>query len=127
MSEVILEHANVSVSDPERTARMLQDVFGWGIRWEGPSKDGGRTIHVGGRDSYIAVYRQAASKVSTEDSYSTIGGLNHLAVVVDDLDAVEAKVVAAGYSPGEHYDYEPGERFYFLDHDGIEFEVVCYA
>lgn len=127
MSEVILEHANVSVSDPVRTAKMMQDVFGWGIRWEGPSIDGGRTIHVGGRDSYIAVYHQAVSKVSKEDSYSTIGGLNHLAVVVDDLDAIEAKVVAAGYNPGAHYDYEPGRRFYFHDHDGIEYEVVSYA
>ncbi|MEM7190453.1 MAG: VOC family protein, partial [Pseudomonadota bacterium] len=24
-------------------------------------------------------------------------------------------------------DYEPGRRFYFADHDGIEFEVVSYA
>ena len=35
MSEVRLEHANVTVSDLDRSAKMLFDVFGWGIRWEG--------------------------------------------------------------------------------------------
>jgi predicted enzyme related to lactoylglutathione lyase len=45
---------------------------------------------------------------------------------VDDLDAVERRVVAAGLRPFNHGDYEPGRRFYFLDADGIEFEIVSY-
>ena len=53
-------------------------------------------------------------------------GFNHIAVTVDDIDAMEAKVAAAGYEPRAHGDYEPGRRFYFYDHDGIEFEVVQY-
>ena len=52
--------------------------------------------------------------------------LNHIGVEVDSLDAVEAKVVAAGLTPFGHDNYEPGRRFYFLDPDGIEFEVVSY-
>jgi len=55
-----------------------------------------------------------------------VGGLNHIGVVVEDLDAVEAKVLAAGLKTTNHGDYEPGRRFYFHDHDGIEFEVVSY-
>ena len=47
--------------------------------------------------------------------------------MVDDLDAVEAKVVQAGYEPYSHADYEPGRRFYFNDADGVEFEVVAYS
>ena len=35
-------------------------------------------------------------------------------------------VVAAGLTPFSHADYEPGRRFYFLDPDGIEYEVVSY-
>ena len=126
MAEVRLEHANVSVSDPERTAKMLRDVFGWHIRWQGDAMDVGRTFHVGGADSYLALYQQQGAVPSQEDSYGTVGGLNHLAVVVDDLDAVEQRVAAAGYTPGKHQDYEPGQRFYFHDHDGIEYEVVSY-
>lgn len=127
MSEVRLEHANVTVSDLERSAKMLFDMFGWGIRWEGASKDAGRSIHVGGADSYVALYKEARSGASKEDSYTTVGGLNHLAVIVDDLDDIEAKVIAAGYVPNSHQDYEPGMRFYFEDHDGIEYEVVSYG
>jgi catechol 2,3-dioxygenase-like lactoylglutathione lyase family enzyme len=127
MSEVRLEHANVTVSDLDRSAKMLSDVFGWSLRWEGASKTLGRSIHVGGRDSYIALYKEPVAGVSQEDSYTTVAGLNHLAVVVDDLKAIEAKVVAAGYEPNSHQDYEPGERFYFEDHDGTKYEVVSYA
>ena len=54
------------------------------------------------------------------------GSLNHIGVVVDDLNAVEARVVKAGYTPRSHADYEPGKRFYFDADDGIEVEVVSY-
>ena len=40
---------------------------------------------------------------------------------------MEARVVAAGLVPFSHDDYEPGRRFYFLDPDGIEYEVVSYC
>ncbi|KAB2847362.1 MAG: VOC family protein, partial [Sphingopyxis terrae] len=53
--------------------------------------------------------------------------LNHVGIQVDDLDAIEAKVVDAGLRPFNHGDYEPGRRFYFFDPDGIEYEVVSYA
>ena len=45
----MLEHVNLTVSDPRQTAQMLEMIFGWKIRWEGPSLHGGRTIHIGYR------------------------------------------------------------------------------
>ena len=54
------------------------------------------------------------------------GSLNHIGVEVDDLAAIEAKVLAAGLRPFGHDTYDPGRRFYFLDPDGIEYEVVSY-
>jgi hypothetical protein len=36
-------------------------------------------------------------------------------------------VKAAGYTPFNHGDYEPGRRFYFDGPDNIEIEVVSYA
>jgi catechol 2,3-dioxygenase-like lactoylglutathione lyase family enzyme len=126
MTEVRLEHANVTVSDPERTAKMLKDIFDWDVRWQGTSDIGGRTVHVGGTSSYLALYQQEGAAKSKENSYATFGGLNHLAVVVGDLEVMDERVRAAGYTPGEHHDYEPGRRFYFHDHDNIEFEVVWY-
>ena len=125
---VQLEHANFTVTDPNATAKWLCDVFGWHIRWQGDAIDDGYTIHVGSDDSYVAVYAPpVAPQKAATSRYRTIGGMNHIGVVADDIDAIEAKVKEAGFTPINHADYEPGRRFYFLDGDGIEFEVVSYA
>ena len=58
--------------------------------------------------------------------YSKGQPLNHIGLVVDDLDAAERVVLAAGLESFSHDDYEPGRRFYFFDWDGIEFEIVSY-
>ncbi len=122
-----LEHVNFTVSDPQATADRLVALFGWKVRWKGAAKGGGTTFHVGTDDDYVAVYSTGAAAAPKEESYSVRGGLNHIGVVVDDLDAVEAKILAAGMKTHSHADYEPGRRFYFYDPDGIEFEVVSYS
>ncbi len=127
MAAGILEHANFSVSDPQRTADMLCALFDWRIRWSGASIHDGHTMHVGGQDSYLAIYARDDMRKAVPNDYRTVGAMNHIGVVVDDLDAVEARVVAAGFRTTNHGDYEPGRRFYFHDHDGIEFEVVSYG
>jgi len=121
-----LEHVNITVSDPAATAAWVEAVFGWHIRWQGEAKFGGHTIHVGEEDSYVAIYAPPDASAPGGDSYRTRGGLNHIGVVVDDLDATEGRVKAAGFAPHSHADYEPGRRFYFHDVDGIEWEVVQY-
>ena len=125
-----IEHANISVSQPERHLSLLCALLGWEERWRGKSKNGGDTIHVGGKGdgaTYIALY--------TDDEVEARGGapfekgepFNHVGLLVDDLDAAEKVVAATGLEPFGHDDYEPGRRFYFHDWDGIEFEVVSYA
>jgi catechol 2,3-dioxygenase-like lactoylglutathione lyase family enzyme len=126
MAAGILEHANFSVSDPHKTADMLCKLFDWHIRWSGDAIAGGHTIHVGSDDSYVAVYAQANMRKAVPNDYKTVGAMNHIGVVVEDLDAVESRVLDAGFETTNHGDYEPGRRFYFHDHDGIEFEVVSY-
>lgn len=122
-----LEHANYTVADPDETAAWMCEVFGWHIRWSGAAMQSGRTVHVGDDNSYVALYTPGDPKKANEDNYSTIGGLNHIAVVTDDIKAMETKVKAAGFTPQNHADYEPGLRFYFYDGDGIEYEVVSYT
>ncbi|RNJ62622.1 MAG: VOC family protein [Porphyrobacter sp. IPPAS B-1204] len=118
-----LEHINITVSDIDRSAALLRDLMGWHDRWRGPSQLGGETIHVGGEQDYIAVYTRGAPV----SRFAKGQPLNHVGLVVDDLDAAEAVVKAAGLEPFNHADYEPGRRFYFFDWDGIEFEMVSYA
>ena len=122
----MLEHANITVSDPEATALWMDKLFGWKVRWQGDAIMGGHTKHVGSDTHYVALYTPGTPDKATDDNYQTIGGLNHLAVVVDDLDATEAAIKSHGFETSNHGDYEPGRRFYFHDADGIEFEVVQY-
>lgn len=125
MAALRIEHVNVTVSDPERTAALVESIFGWHIRWQGPARDGGRTIHIGSDEQYVALYTGRDIAYAADD-FAKGRPLNHIGVEVDDLDATEARVIDAGLVPFSHGDYEPGRRFYFLDPDGIEYEVVSY-
>jgi catechol 2,3-dioxygenase-like lactoylglutathione lyase family enzyme len=121
---------NITVADPKETAEIYKKLFGWKTRWEGASLDGaGYTVHVGTDATYLALYSgtNGENKEAQDDSYRTRGGMNHIAIVVDDLSAMEAAVIAEGFQPHSHADYEPGKRFYFHDHNRVEIEVVCYA
>ena len=122
MPHGFLEHANITVSDPERSSALLQQLCGWHERWRGASQLGGWTIHVGGERDYLAL----SSNDKPVVPYAKGVPLNHIGLVVDDLDAAEAVVKAAGLVPFSHGDYEPGHRFYFFDWDQIEFEMVSY-
>ncbi len=121
-----LEHLNITVPDPKATAAMLEKVFGWHIRWEGAAMDGGYTIHIGTDRSYVALYRPGTALEPSQSSHVQIGGMNHLGVVVEDIDAVEGHVKSLGYEPHNHADYEPGRRFYFDDENGLVVEAVQY-
>ena len=126
MSSLRIEHVNVTVADPERTSALMQALFDWHIRWRGPAQNGGHTIHVGSNEHYLALHAAGAAAPVPEVVFAKGRPLNHIGVEVDDLDATEARVIAAGLKPFSHADYEPGRRFYFLDPDGIEYEVVSY-
>jgi catechol 2,3-dioxygenase-like lactoylglutathione lyase family enzyme len=123
VEQAALEHVNVTTTSANDTAELFVEVFGWHIRWQGPAKLGGHSIHVGTDGSYVALY-------TPPEDLKQAGGEgqpNHVGVLVRDLDATETKVRAAGYKPYAHADYEPGRRFYFRERGGVEIEVVSYA
>ncbi|WP_295639956.1 VOC family protein [Novosphingobium sp.] len=134
MAAARLEHANITVSDPDRSAAFLTRLCGWHERWRGPSQLGGWTIHLGSDTEYLALYtprepqaKQAEHTEPQQVRFAKGAPLNHIGLVVDDLDAAERVVEEVGLTPFNHMDYEPGRRFYFFDWDGIEFEVVSYT
>lgn len=124
-----LEHVNITVSDPQRSADLVCDLFGWEIRWQGPSQMGGHSIHVGnpGNGSDYLVFYTNDNVTANNPQFSKGEPLNHIGIFVDDLDAIEAKVIAAGLEPFSREKYDPGERFYFFDWNRVEFEVVSYG
>ena len=123
MAAARLEHANITVSDSDRSAALFEQLCGWSERWRGPSQLGGWTIHVGTPEAYLAIYTNEGRGGPFKKGVP----LNHIGIEVDDLAAAEAVVVEQGLTPFNHADYAPGKRFYFFDWDGIEFEVVSYA
>ncbi len=122
-----LEHVNVTVADPDAVAAMLCDLFDWNVRWSGIGMRTGRSVHVGSDSSYVALFSYGDPEEPKQVSDRTRGGLNHIGVVVDDLDATEARVKRAGFTPVNHADYDPGRRFYFVETNGVEIEVVSYG
>ena len=124
MARAHLEHVNIRVSDPDRTAAFLARLCGWHERWRGPSALGGWTIHLGSETDYIALYQ---GDTPLAGPFTKGLPLNHVGLVVDDLDAAEQVAREAGLVPFNHGDYEPGRRFYVFDWDGIEWELVSYA
>lgn len=118
-----IEHANLTVTDPARSAELFKQLCGWHERWSGPSQTYGHTIHVGSETTYLALY----TNDEAAGGYTKGQPLNHVGLLVDDLDEAEKVVAASGLKPFGHDDYEPGKRFYFYDWDGIEFEVISYA
>ena len=83
---------------------------------------------VGTDTHYVALYSPVKTKPNeTGSSYTQVGGVNHIGILVDDLDATEKRILDAGIKTHSHQVYEPGARFYFHDSDNIEYEVVSYA
>ena len=44
MASPRIEHVNITVRDPDRAARLMGELFGWEVRWQGPALNGGHTI-----------------------------------------------------------------------------------
>lgn len=121
-----LEHVNITVSNIERSAALFEKLLGWKQRWRGFAQKGGETIHVGNAENgatYLALY----SDGKTHEGQKKGRPMNHIGLLVDDLERAEQTIKDSGLQPFGHDNYEPGKRFYFFDWDGVEFEVVSYA
>ena len=125
-----LEHVNVTVKNPEQIAQALQRMFNWEIRWAGLAKDSGYTIHVGDRKtgaSYLALYTHEALDEGLLANGMRVANLNHVGIVVDNLEEIEQRILAEGFVPHSHGNYEPGRRLYFNISEEMEVEVISYT
>ena len=119
---MFIEHVNVTVSDLDRSIDLYTRLFGWTLRWRGETTGGRSAAHVGDDRCYIALFATDRDGRWTLD-YEAVG-YNHVGIVVDDLDAVTARLDELGIEHGAEQDYEPGRRVYFVDPDGIEIEPL---
>ena len=66
MGTADLDHISIIVPDPDRTARGLCELFGWQVRSAEPITGGGRLVHVGTDESYVAL----CSAVTVDDVHA---------------------------------------------------------
>ena len=60
MSVPRIEHVNITVANPKRTAGLMQALFDWHIRWSGPAQNGGRIIAAGDKRVHEAALKLLA-------------------------------------------------------------------
>jgi catechol 2,3-dioxygenase-like lactoylglutathione lyase family enzyme len=123
-----LEHANLTVRDIGEMIRFLQTAFPkFRVRGEGISQDGGRWVHVGTQETYIALNPAKAELERRWTPYRGLQGVNHLAYEVDDVEALCRRMKSAGYRESTPPNAHPHrKRRYFYDAEGNDWEFVEY-
>ncbi|MGL6259950.1 VOC family protein [Vibrio sp. WXL103] len=129
-----LEHANITVPSIDAAIEFLDIVApDFEVRADNSPQDSYRWAHVGNSESYLALQEpqlhQSSAKNTTKDQrrpYYDIG-VNHLALIVSDVEGIKERLLERGYRMnGEIADEISRKRVYFWDSAGFEWELVEY-
>jgi hypothetical protein len=126
-----LEHLNVTLTDLDRATRALQAIVPeWSVRGTGTWVDGaGHTVawrHVGDDFQYLALYETPPGQ-RLQASGARMA-FNHLAFVVDDLDATLARLRAIDI-PLDHIGGSTEHRrsaYVMIEPERLQIELVAY-
>ncbi len=123
-----LEHANLCVHDIDAVVGFLKTAFpDFQIRRDTTDPDGTRWVHVGTNETYVALNQAKPEEPRRGTLYKGRPGLNHLAYEVDDVEALRARLRAAGYRDSTVQNAHPyRKRIYFYDPEGNDWEFVQY-
>lgn len=124
-----LEHANLAVRDVDAMIRFLCTAFpDFRVRREGRYGAGRRWVHVGTDATYVALNESDGEAAPRPVPYGGRPGLNHLGYEVDDVEALRARLSAAGYRDSSvPNDHPHRRRVYFFDSEGNDWEFVEYT
>ncbi len=122
-----MEHANLHVNHFDDAVRFLTTAFpDFKVRNE-DVKDGLRGMHIGTEETYIALSETKLERDEGSVPYDGKPGVNHLGFEVDDVDALHARLTAAGFRDSTYPNSHPHrKRVYFNDADGNDWEFVQY-
>ena len=131
MNTLRLEHLNVSLTDLDRATRALQAIVPqWTVRGAGRWADSdGRDYawrHVGDDFQYLALYETPPGSVVRASGAQQ--AFNHLALVVDDLDAALERLRAVGVAL-DHIGGSTTHRrsaYVFIEPERLLIELVAY-
>ncbi len=128
---MLLEHVSLTVADLDAETAFLRIAFSdFHVRGGGQTPETRwrqRWLHVGNDDQYLALYEAKPGAGPPPKAHTTTPSANHIGVVVDDADAVTARLKAAGYREGHVAPPHPHrKRIYIIDPAGFEWEFVQY-
>jgi len=123
-----LEHLNVTLTDLDRATRALQAIVPeWSVRGAGTWDDGAGGTHawrhVGDDFQYLSLYETPPGR-----QLRAAGAFNHLALVVDDLDAALQRLHALDI-PLDHIGGSTAHRrsaYVMIEPERLQIELVAY-
>ena len=126
-----LEHLNVSLTDLDRATRALQAIVPhWSVRgtgvWDDDAGHSHAWRHVGDDFQYLALYESTPG--SALQASGPRSAFNHLALVVDDLDAALARLRDVGIAL-DHIGGSTEHRrsaYVMIEPERLQIELVAY-
>ncbi|OYU72335.1 MAG: lactoylglutathione lyase, partial [Burkholderiales bacterium PBB5] len=126
MTTATLEHANITLLQIEPVLQLLLTALpGWRVRGQGTMDWFGKPIrwlHVGTDSQYLALQDGGEGRGPAWQSHQV--GVKHLGLVVDDLDALVARLQAAGIAmdhPGGSHPHRRSAYYHLGDLVQLEF------
>ncbi|WP_122036355.1 VOC family protein [Aliivibrio sp. EL58] len=124
------EHANITVPNIDAaTAFLLNAAPDFRIKIDKTPDGAHRWAHIGNANCYFALQepQEMSNSKDTRYPYKNIG-INHIGLIVEDLDKIQQKLLALGYEQnGDIMQEKHGRRLYFYDKAHFEWELVEYS
>lgn len=124
-----IEHVNITVPDIDEAIRFLKIVApDFVVRKDQKPSNSYRWAHVGNDAYYFALQEPHldADPKKQLQSYRNYG-INHVALVVPNIQEIEKKLLKNGYRRGIETPVEKHrKRGYYYDNAGFEWELVEY-
>ena len=125
MSQVHLEHALLDVTDLDRSLGFYRSLLpDWVIRWEGPTMEGARWVHLGpsgdGQPGYLSLYETPGAPKGDDSGVR----IEHIGFAHPAVDELISRLGSLGIRSTDRVDDGKYRRAYFVDPDGHELEFV---
>ncbi len=124
-----IEHVNITVPDIDEAIRFLKIVApDFEVRKDERPSNSYRWTHIGNEEYYFALQEphldtDPKKQLQAYKNY----GINHVALVVSNLQVIEEKLLDSGYRRGIGTPVEKHrKRAYYFDNSDFEWELVEY-
>lgn len=124
-----IEHVNITVPDIDEAIRFLKIIApDFEVRKDEKPLNSYRWVHIGNEAYYFALQEphldsDSKKQLQTYKNY----GINHVALVVSNIEEIEKTLLDSGYDRGIDTPVEKHrKRAYYYDKAGFEWELVEY-